>query len=506
MLSIIKSMTVIGISGNLVFVQVDVSNGLPYFEIVGLPDTIVREAKERVRIAIKNSGYDFFSKRIVVNLAPANIKKMGALFDLPIAIGILSALEIIKTQDFNDYIIIGELSLDGKIKKVREALAICIELKKQGINNIIIPKENENEVRYIKDINIYTVSNLKEVVEFFNGEKILNKVKSLDYNTFIKDKKYNMDFSEVFGQEHVKRALEIAIAGGHNCLMIGSPGSGKTMLAQRIQTILPDLTLEEALEVTKINSLYGEENQEIIFERPFRNPHYTISESGLIGGGAYPRPGEVTLANSGILFLDELTEYKQNVLEMLRTPVEDKEITISRVKAKVTYPTNFILIAAMNPCPCGYYGSLIKKCTCSERTRKRYVEKISGPLLDRFDLYVEVSSIEYSEFKKENKESTSEKIKERVIKARNIQRDRYKKYEINLNSDLQSSQIKEFCKLDTKSQELLDKFYTKAKISARAYNKIIKVARTIADLELKENIQQKHIAEAIQYRKKEEIL
>ncbi len=506
MLSIIKSMTVVGITGNIVFVQVDVSNGLPYFEIVGLPDTIVREAKERVRIAIKNSGYDFFSKRIVVNLAPANIKKMGALFDLPIAIGILSSLGIIKNKDFDNYVIIGELSLDGKVKKVREALAICIELRKQGISNIIIPKENEDEVKFIDGINIYMASNLKEVADYFNGEKILNKVKTLEYSKVINNRNYDMDFSEVYGQEKAKRALEIAIAGGHNCLMIGTPGSGKTMLAQRVKTILPNLTLDEALEVTKINSLYGEENYEVAIERPFRNPHYTISESGLIGGGAYPKPGEVTLANSGILFLDELTEYKTNVLEMLRTPLEDKEITISRVKAQITYPTNFILIAAMNPCPCGYYGSLVKKCKCSERSRKRYVEKISGPLLDRFDLFVDVTSIEYSEFKKENNKNLSEKIRKKVIQARNLQLERYKKYNINLNSELKNSYINEFCALDLKSQDLLNKFYEKAKLSARAYNKIIKVARTIADLELKEKIEYKHIAEAIQYRKKEEIL
>lgn len=506
MLSIIRSMTVVGITGNIVFVQVDVSNGLPYFEIVGLPDTTVREAKERVRIAIKNSGYDFFSKRIVVNLAPANIKKIGALFDLPIAIGILSSIGIIKKQNFDDYIIIGELSLDGKIKKVKEALAICIELKKQGIRNVIIPKENEEQVKYINGINIYVVSNLREVVEFFNDEKILEKVSVIEYSKIVKKEAYDIDFSEVYGQEKVKRALEISIAGGHNCLMSGSPGSGKTMLAQRTKTILPDLTLEEALEVTKINSLYGEEKEEMIFKRPFRNPHYTISESGLIGGGAFPKPGEVTLANSGILFLDELTEYKANVLEMLRTPLEDKEITISRVKAQITYPTNFILIAAMNPCPCGYYGSLVRKCTCSEKSRKRYAEKLSGPLLDRFDIFVDVASIEYSEFKKESKQNTSENIRKRVTEARNIQLERYKKYDINLNSELKNLYIKEFCRLDSKSQELLDKFYTKYKISARAYNKIIKVARTIADLELKENIEYKHVAEAIQYRKKEEIL
>ena len=506
MLSITKSMVMLGINGQLVSVQVDVSNGLPYFEIVGLPDTTVRESKERVRVAIKNSGYDFFSKRIIINLAPANIKKIGSIFDLPIAVGILSAIGIIEEKEFNNFIIIGELSLDGKIKKVKEALAICIEMQKLGIKNIILPAENMEEVKFLEGINIYLASALKEVVDFFNGEVTLKKVKTEKYETHMKNEIENVDFSDVYGQETAKRALEISAAGGHNCLMTGSPGSGKTMLAQRIVTILPELNLEEALEVTKINSLYGENIKQIDFNKPFRAPHYTISDSGLIGGGETPKPGEVTLANMGVLFLDELTEFKVRTLEMLRIPLEDKKVTISRVRAKITYPANFILIAAMNPCPCGYYGSNLKECTCSPKTRERYIQKISGPLLDRFDLFVEINSVKPSELNKKTNIKNSKMIKHRVIQARNFQLERYKNFEIKTNSELTNQEINDFCKLDPKSSELLEKFYTKNKISVRAYNKILKIARTIADLELKQNIEYKHIAEALQYRKREEIL
>lgn len=506
MLSIIKSMVMIGINGQLVSVQVDVSNGLPYFEIVGLPDTTIRESKERVRVAIKNSGYDFLSKRVIINLAPANIKKIGSIFDLPIAVGILSSIGIIDKREFNNFIIIGELSFDGKIKRVQEALAICIEIQKLGIKNIIVPAENVEEVKFLKEINIYIASTLEEVVNFFNGETVLKKVETEQYERLIKDEIDNIDFSDVYGQQTAKRALEISAAGGHNCLMTGSPGSGKTMLAQRIVTILPELSLAEALEVTKINSLYGENIKQIIYKKPFRAPHYTISENGLIGGGDIPKPGEVTLANMGVLFLDELTEFKGRILEMLRIPIEDKKVTISRVKLKITYPANFILIAAMNPCPCGYYGSSLKECTCNPKIRERYVQKISGPLLDRFDLFVTVNSVKPSEFNNKCNRITSKEIKERVIQARKIQLERYKNSEIKINSELSNQQINDFCKLDTKSNELLEKFYKKNKISVRAYNKIIKVARTIADLELKEKIEYKHIAEALQYRKKEEIL
>jgi len=494
-------MAIVGINGQVISVQVDVSNGLPYFEIVGLPDTTVRESKERVRVAIRNSGYDFFSKRIIVNLAPANTRKIGSTFDLPIAIGILSAIGIIENKNFDEFIIIGELSLDGEIKRVKGALAVCIEMKKRGIKNIILPKENIEEVRLVEDINIYGVSTLKEIVDFFNGEECLQKVENISYTTLIENENFDMDFSEVCGQEKAKRALEIAAAGGHNCLMSGTPGSGKTMLAQRIVTILPNLALDEALEVTKINALYGDDIAKLTLKRPFRAPHYTISESGLIGGGDIPKPGEITLANSGVLFLDELTEFKSHILEMLRTPLEDKEITISRVRGKITYPTNFILIAAMNPCPCGYYGSIDKECTCSERSRKRYFEKISEPLLDRFDLFVQINAVKYEEFNKKDEKNMSKSIKEKVTQARNFQLDRYKKLEITTNSELNNKHIEEYCKLDNKSKELLEKFYKKEKISARAYNKIIKVARTIADLELKNDIEYKHIAEAIQYRR-----
>jgi len=493
-------MAIIGIDGELVSVQVDVSSGLPYFEIVGLPDTTVRESKERVRVSIKNSGYDLFSKRIIVNLAPANTKKVGSIFDLPIAIGILTSIGIINKKDFSNYIIIGELSLDGNIKKVQEALAICIEMRKQGIKNIILPVENIDEVKFIDGINIFPVSRLKDVVDFLNEEIDLEKVKVENYENLLNTELENLDFSDVYGQEKAKRALEISAAGGHNCLMIGPPGTGKTMLAQRIQTILPDLTLNEVLDVAKINSLYGDKKTIITLKRPFRAPHYTISDMGLIGGGEFPKPGEVTLANSGVLFLDEATEFKKSILELLRTPLEDKEITISRVRAKITYPTNFILIAAMNPCQCGYYGSKDKECTCSERSRKRYFEKLSGPLLDRFDLFVEVNRVKHTELQVKNIKDTSKMIKERVGNARKVQSERYEKYDISTNSELNNQQLEEVCKLDFKSKQLLEKFYIKTKISARAYNKIIKVARTIADLELKENIEAKHIAEAIQYK------
>lgn len=506
MLSLIKSMVIIGITGQLVSVQVDVSNGLPYFEIVGLPDTTVKEAKERVRVAIKNSDYDIRSKRIIINLAPANIKKIGSIFDLPIAIGVLASLDIINKDNLDKYIIIGELSLDGEIKRIPEAFAICIEMKKMGLKNIILPFSNGNDVKFLDNMNILLASNLKEVVNFFNNEGTLKKLEVEKYNLDVKNEEENIDFSDVYGQEIAKRALEISAAGGHNCLMIGTPGSGKTMLAQRIISILPNLSLEEALEVTKINSLYGENNSQLTLKKPFRSPHYTISESGLIGGGANPKPGEVTLANMGVLFLDELTEFKKHVLETLRIPLEDKKVTISRVKIKVTYPANFILIAAMNPCPCGYYGSPIKKCMCTDMVRKKYINKISGPLLDRFDIFVDVNFVKISEINKKVERVNSQTIKERVIKARKIQAERYKNYGLCINSELNNNQINIFCKLDDTSKELLDKFYQKNKISVRAYNRILKVARTIADLDEKENIEYKHIAEALQYRKKEEKL
>lgn len=506
MLSLIKSMVIIGITGQLVSVQVDVSNGLPYFEIVGLPDTTVKEAKERVRVAIKNSDYDIRSKRIIINLAPANIKKIGSIFDLPIAIGVLASLDIINKDNLDKYIIIGELSLDGEIKRIPEAFAICIEMKKMGLKNIILPFSNGNDVKFLDNMNILLASNLKEVVNFFNNEGTLKKLEIEKYNPDVKNEEENIDFSDVYGQEIAKRALEISAAGGHNCLMIGTPGSGKTMLAQRIISILPNLSLEEALEVTKINSLYGENNSQLTLKKPFRSPHYTISESGLIGGGAIPKPGEVTLANMGVLFLDELTEFKKHVLETLRIPLEDKKVTISRVKIKVTYPANFILIAAMNPCPCGYYGSPVKKCMCTDMVRKKYINKISGPLLDRFDIFVDVNFVKISEINKKVERVNSQTIKERVIKARKIQAERYKNYGLCINSELNNNQINIFCKLDDTSKELLDKFYQKNKISVRAYNRILKVARTIADLDEKENIEYKHIAEALQYRKKEEKL
>lgn len=501
MLSIIKSMAITGIKGDVILVQVDVSAGLPYFEIIGLPDTTVRESKERVRVAIKNSGYDFYSKRVIVNLAPANTKKIGSIFDLPIAVGILVSIGIIKKLNFNDYVIIGELSLDGKIRKIKEALAICIEMKKQGIKNIILSKENQEELKIIDGINIYPVTELKEVVDFFNGDVCIEKMKNKNICD-LKENENQIDFSDIYSQERAKRALEIAAAGGHNCLLIGPQGTGKTMLAQRIQTILPELSIDEFLEVAKINSLYSE-NYNFTLKRPFRAPHYTISEKGLIGGGDIPKPGEITLANYGVLFLDEFSEFKSSILELLRTPMEDKQICISRVKTKIIYPSNFILIAAMNPCRCGYYGSDVKKCICTVQSRKKYLEKISGPLLDRFDLFVEVPYIEIYELNKKDAE-TSKVIKERVMAARKIQISKSKKYNVRINAELNNKQIEDVCKLSLEAKKMLEECYSKLQISARAYQKIIKVARTIADLEAQENIEVKHIAEAIQYRRREE--
>ncbi len=506
MLSLIKSMVIIGITGQLVSVQVDVSNGLPYFEIVGLPDTTVKESKERVRVAIKNSGYDIRSKRVIINLAPANIRKIGSIFDLPIAIGVLASLNIVNKEEVEKYVIIGELSLNGEIKRVPEAFAICIEMRKLGLKNIVMPFANGEEVKYLEGMNIYLVRNLREVVDFLNNQRVLEKLKIEKYDRCVEKEKDPLDFSDIYGQELAKRALEISAAGGHNCLMTGSPGSGKTMLAQRMTSILPNLSLEEALEVNKINSLYGENKSKMTLEKPFRAPHYTISESGLIGGGAIPRPGEVTLANMGVLFLDELTEFKKNVLETLRIPLEDRKVTISRVRTKITYPANFILIGAMNPCPCGYYGSPVKECTCTNITREKYIHRISGPLLDRFDIFVNVYTVKLSEMNKKAERVSSSVVRERVVKARTIQLERYKKHGITINSELNNNHISAFCKLDSKSNELLEKFYQQNKISVRAYNKILKVARTIADLEEKENIEYRHIAEALQYRRKGENL
>ncbi len=503
MLTKINSIVLIGIEGFKIDVEVDISNNLPKWEIVGLPDTSIKESKERVRTAIKNCGYEIRGKKILINLAPAEIKKEGAVFDLAIAIGILTNLEYIKNKELNNYAFLGELSLDGKINPITGALAMCIELKKLGIKKVILPKDNAIEASIVKGLEVYGVESIRDTVDFLNKEKDIKKTEiKLEEILKIEEKNStSIDYSEVKGQENVKRALEIAAAGGHNLIMIGSPGSGKTMLARRITTILPDMNFEETLEVTKIHSIAGITNKnKIVLKRPFRSPHHTISKVALVGGGKTAKPGEISLAHRGVLFLDELPEFNKSTLEVLRGPLEDRKVLISRVNANYEYPSNFMLIASMNPCPCGYYGSNEKECTCSSRDIEKYMHKISGPLLDRIDIQVEVSGVDYKKIAKVNKEEKSEDIKKRVNKARKIQEERYKEFNIFSNSELTPKLMDKYCELDEDSRELLEKAFTKLNLSTRAYNRILKVARTIADLSEREKINKNDIAEAIQYR------
>lgn len=500
MLSIIKSITLHGLEGFIVDVQVDVSGGIPCLDIVGLPDVSIRESKERVRAAIKNSGYEFPSRRIVVNLAPATIKKEGSAFDLPIAIAILMANECIKEFDFKSVVFLGELSLDGNINGIRGVLPMCIEAKKLGIKKIIVPKENVKEASIVSGIEVIPVSSLNQVVAYLNCQITIPQEK-FDTEGILNNKNVSIDFSEVKGQKNIKRAIEVAASGAHNCLLIGSPGSGKTMMARRIPTILPNLSFDEALEVTKIHSIAGnvESDNPFIVNRPFRAPHHTISKISLVGGGRLPKPGEISLAHYGVLFLDELPEFDKNTLEVLRGPLEDGKITISRLNAVLTYPCKFMLVASMNPCPCGYYGS-DKKCSCSSQAIKKYIGKISGPLLDRIDIQVEVSSVKYENLNSDTKEESSKEIMERVKNARSIQLERYKDVGIFSNSELTPKLMDKYCKLDEECRRILEKAFNRLGFSARAYGRILKVARTIADLDQSENIKSCHLLEAIQYR------
>ena len=495
-------MSLIGLEGYLVNIEIDVSAGIPCWDIVGLPDASVKEAKERVRTAIKNSGYDMQSRKIVVNLSPADIKKEGSFFDLPIAIGILACSGNINKKSIEDTIFIGELSLDGKINKVNGVLPMCIEAKKLGIKRVILPIENTKEAAVVKEIEVIGAKSLIEVVNFLNYRIHIESTK-FDFKKLFHNREAEiLDFSEVKGQENIKRALEIAAAGGHNCLLIGSPGSGKTMLARRVPSILPDLTFEESLETTKIHSIAGilEKNVALITKRPFRSPHHTVSSISLIGGGRIPKPCEISLAHNGVLFLDELPEFNKNTLEVLRGDLEDKVVTISRINASLTYPCNFMFIASMNPCPCGYLGSREKECSCSEQSISRYIGKISGPLLDRIDIQIEVSQVKYQNLENNTKIETSQEVKKRVNDARKIQQDRYKKEKIYSNSALTPKLIEKYCKLDSKGKQILELAFNRLGLSARAYGRILKVARTIADLANEKNILKTHVAEAVQYR------
>lgn len=502
MLAKVLSSAVIGIDAFLVEVEVDITSGLPTFTTVGLPEASVKESKERVKSAINNSGYTFPDDRITVNLAPAHIKKEGTGFDLPIALGILTATQIIPQKIISKYLILGELSLDGRIKPVKGSLPMALAAKDAGYEGIIVPCDNGREASVVSGIRVLPVKRLSQLVGFFRGFTQIKPERTDISDVFDNVDNFDVDFSEVKGQEHVKRALEVAAAGGHNLIMIGPPGSGKTMLAKRVPTILPPITFEEAIETTKIFSVTGmlPKDEALVTKRPFRSPHHTISDAGLIGGGHVPRPGEVSLAHNGVLFLDELSEFKKHVLEVLRQPLEDLRVTISRAALTLTYPSSFMLIAAMNPCPCGYFSDPKHECRCTYPQIHRYRSKISGPLMDRIDIHVEVPAVPYKDLMGESNAESSEIIRARVAAARERQFERFKRTKIYCNAQMINRHIKKDCKIDSESADILEAAIDKLGLSARAYNRILKIARTIADLGGATDIAVEHIAEAVQYR------
>ncbi len=503
MLATVLSSAMLGIDAYIVKVEVDVAGGMPYFSTVGLPDSAIKESRDRVTAAIKNSGFYFPPTRITANLAPADIRKAGSAFDLPIAIGVMAATNQVKLESLENTMILGELALDGSIRGIPGGLPIAIAAKENNIQNLILPAENAREAAIVEDVNVYPVASLSEAAAFLNSEKeIAPEPHTLDTDGHTVHPESHLDLLDVKGQEHVKRSIEVAAAGGHNLIMIGPPGSGKTMIAKRIPSILPKLSIDESLETTKIQSTIGilPSDTPLVVTRPYRSPHHTISDAGLIGGGKMPRPGEVSLAHNGVLFLDELPEFRRNVLEVMRQPLEDRQVTISRASASLTYPASFMLVAAMNPCPCGFFSDPSRECKCSPNQIQNYVSRISGPLLDRIDIQVEVPAVKYAELAAETTGEPSTQVQNRVEAARQIQQQRFASTTIHANAHMESKQIREYCKVDDQAQDLLRVAINQLGLSARAYDRILKVARTIADLDRNSNIEVVHISEAIQYR------